>query len=568
MSILSIEIHSMLVKALKSRALFFIFLLFLIPTVSISAETHSLNVEFSFTDAPTTPSKQLLGYRLYKEGGQVCDTNDPSALMITCDLLTEDGTFSFTLTARYSDGSESLHSTPFPFTIVTVPPPPPTPPTAVISSSTAAGYAPLTVTFDGTASSASNASIVSYNWTFGDGSLATGETTSHTFMTPGTYYTNLTVVDSQGLSDDVNTPIVVIIAPLPNEKPIAVIAASELAGDQPFTFSFNASQSSDSDGSIAQYNWNFGDGTIGSGQAVSHAFTSAGVYTVALQVVDDVGATASASTEIICDTPPLPYTINIEVAEVSIDHNWVTIPFENTFSHPIVIAGPPTMNGGDPVLVRIRNITETGFEIRLQEWNYQDDIHVAETVSYMVIEEGIYVLEDGSKMEAGNFTGSKSFNRVSLQQQYAVAPVVLTQVATENETDAVTGRIRYINQSSFEFKLQEMQRTASSHLPESIGYIAWQPGKGEVSGLLYEIGMTTKSVTHNWFDLKFKTAFPDLPFFIAGMQTCADNDTAAVRGRNLSQTATQIKIEEEKSKDIEVKHNSEAVGYFSIGGTE
>jgi PKD repeat protein len=558
------EIHSRLVKIMKSRTLLLAFLLLLLPISSIGAENHTLSVEFSFT-APTTPAKQLLGYRLYKEGGQVCETNDPIASMASCNLLTEDGTFGFTLTARYSDGSESPHSPSFPFTVVTVPPPAPIPPMAVISSSTAAGNAPLSVTFNGTASTATSASIVSYNWVFGDGAQATGETVSHTFVTAGTYNTRLTVVDSRGMSAEASTPVVVVKALPPNVKPIAIISASEVSGGEPFTYSFDASQSSDSDGSITQYYWAFGDGTTGTGKIVQHTYSQADTYTVTLQVTDDRRDTTVTSSEIVCTNPPPPNYINIEVAEVTVDHNWTTVAFENTFSHPVVVAGPPTVNENEPVLVRIRNVNDKGFEVRLQEWNYQNGRHAQETFSYMVIEKGIYTLDNGSKLEAGEFTGTSSFKQIALQQQYNVTPVILTQVGTVNESDAVTGRVRNIIKSSFEYKLQEMQRTATAHIPEIIGYIAWEPGKGEVSGLLYDIGMTAKSVTDSWFALNFKTQFPDLPFFVAGMQTCADDDTAAVRSNNLSQTATQIKIEEEKSKDTEVRHNREAVGYFSLG---
>jgi len=282
-----------------------------------------------------------------------------------------------------------------------------------------------------------------------------------------------------------------------------------------------------------------------------------------LQVTDDRGDSATTSTEVVCETPLLN-TINIEVGEVTIDHNWATVAFENTFSHPVVIAGPPTTNGSDPALVRIRNITETGFDVRVQEWDYEDGTHAQETFSYMAIEKGVYTLDNGSKMEAGNFTGTNSFVQVSLQQLYDHTPVILTQSATENETDAVTGRIRNINQYSFEYKLQEMETTATAHIPETIGYIAWEPGKGEISGLLYEIGMTAKSVTHKWFNLNFETEFTDLPFFIAGMQTYVGGDTATVRTQNMSTSATQIKIEEEQSKDSEVNHTKEIIGYFCI----
>ena len=59
--------------------------------------------------------------------------------------------------------------------------------------------------------------------------------------------------------------------------------------------------------------------------------------------------------------------------------------------------------------------------------------------------------------------------------------------------------------------------------------------------------------------------FTDLPFFIAGMQTYAGGDTATVRSQNMSTMATQIRIEEEQSKDSEVNHTKEVVGYFTIG---
>ena len=434
----------------------------------------------------------------------------------------------------------------------------------MLSSSTAAGNAPLLVNFDGTSSTTSNPPIVSYSWTFGDGAQATGETTSHTFTTAGTYYTELTIVDSKGLSNKVDTPIIVIGSVTTNEQPNAVLSANPPQGSSPLTVSFDGSQSSDPDGTIVQYDWNFGDGSTATGPTVQHTYTGTATYTVSLMVTDDKGGTATATKDIFSNTAPIEDNLVIEVGEVSINNEWVKVLFENSFNQPIVIAGPPTANDKEQVLIRIRNIDKEGFEVRLQEWDYLDNVHTSETFSYVVIEKGRYTLTNGVKLEAGNFVGSTPFQKISLQQTYDSNPVILTQVMTENETDAVTGRIRNINQSSFDYKLQEMESAPDSHVSETIGYVAWEASKGEFSGLLFEAGNTTNTVTHNWFDLTFGTEFPAKPLFIAGMQTYADGETAAVRTQNMSQKTTQVMIEEEQSLDTEINHAAEAVGYLAI----
>ncbi len=69
--------------------------------------------------------------------------------------------------------------------------------------------------------------------------------------------------------------------------------------------SFNGSGSSDPDGSITNYSWNFGDGNTGSGVSPSNTYTTAGTYTVTLTVTDNDGATDSTTGSVTVTDPPV-----------------------------------------------------------------------------------------------------------------------------------------------------------------------------------------------------------------------------------------------------------------------
>jgi PKD repeat protein len=118
----------------------------------------------------------------------------------------------------------------------------------------------------------------------------------------------LTVTDDDDATDDETHTISVTT----NVAPTAA-----------FTFScaelecgFDGSGSSDSDGSIVEWAWDFGDGSpvdTTSGAIVSHTYAQAGDYTVVLTVTDDDGATDDATQIVSVDVPTtLPLTIQAE----------------------------------------------------------------------------------------------------------------------------------------------------------------------------------------------------------------------------------------------------------------
>lgn len=86
--------------------------------------------------------------------------------------------------------------------------------------------------------------------------------------------------------------------PPPNEAPTAVFSASRTAGPAPLEVSFDAEASTDADGTIVAYQWDFGDGAVGSGVLASHVYHNAGTFRATLTVRDDDGASAQAGVDI------------------------------------------------------------------------------------------------------------------------------------------------------------------------------------------------------------------------------------------------------------------------------
>jgi PKD repeat protein len=166
------------------------------------------------------------------------------------------------------------------------------PPNAVATATPTSGSAPLSVQFSSAQSSDPDGSIVSYLWDFGDGSTSTAANPSHTFNAVGNYTVTLVVTDNSGLSDGATVTVSVLA---PNVLPVAIASATPNSGYAPLVVTLSGANSYDSDGSIASYAWNFGDGTTGAGASVQHTYTGVGNYTATLTVTDNRGGTATTT---------------------------------------------------------------------------------------------------------------------------------------------------------------------------------------------------------------------------------------------------------------------------------
>ncbi|MDF1542782.1 MAG: PKD domain-containing protein [Anaerosomatales bacterium] len=188
------------------------------------------------------------------------------------------------------------------------------PPTAVATASVTSGEAPLSLALDGSGSFDPDGTIVSWAWDFGDGTSGTGATVAHTYASAGSYTVRLTVTDNGDLTATASVAIDVTSS---NVAPTAMIVTSG-GGDAPATFTFDGSDSSDPDGSVASWAWSFGDGSTGAGPTVNHTYANAGTYSVKLVVTDDRGASATATTSVTVTEPPVVGQVAMRIDSVDV----------------------------------------------------------------------------------------------------------------------------------------------------------------------------------------------------------------------------------------------------------
>ncbi|WP_049984764.1 PKD domain-containing protein [Halobellus rufus] len=150
-------------------------------------------------------------------------------------------------------------------------------------------------------------------------------------------------VDTSGLSvgdhdvtlstddDSASATLTVNEAPPDNQPPSAAFDVSPADPETDETVTFDAAASSDADGSIASYEWDFGDGETATGETATHSYETAGDYTVELTVTDDDGATDTATETVTVAAPSEPGPEQSTAVSLSPDEDLVAVNGSTTF---------------------------------------------------------------------------------------------------------------------------------------------------------------------------------------------------------------------------------------------
>jgi len=270
--------------------------------------------------------------------------------------------------------------------------------------------------------------------------------------------------------------------------------------------------------------------------------------------------------------PPTGITLSISEtniinpSNISVNHSRKEIIFRNPFLNPVIVANSTSCNEEDPFVVRICDVDSNGFDIYVQEWDYLDGNHSDESVNYIVMEQGTYILPCGAMVEAKTFNTNvmTSFKQITFDNPFNQIPVIIASVCSCQEEDVVNIRIRNISTTGFGLRMQEQELNNQTHAIETISYIAWEPSSGVIGNLSFKVAKTDNVVTDDWQTIIYEEIFPN-PMFFANMQTTKGSDAANLQFKNMDVSQIDIKVSEGQSRDNETDHIAETVGYIIIG---
>ncbi|MEM7312381.1 MAG: Ig-like domain-containing protein, partial [Planctomycetota bacterium] len=268
-----------------------------------------------------------------------------------------------------------------------------------------------------------------------------------------------------------------------------------------------------------------------------------------------------------------------ETGSVEVDSGGTTISLDRNYENPVVFVFTTTENesSSSPDIARVSNITGNSFDLAIVEPNSgnpfdtTDGVHGLETVSYIVLEAGVWTLGDGTVVEVGTrdvATDAGSFTNVTFNHTFGSEPVVLSQVQTNNNTvDYNEARQRNVTGTGYQVTNEPADFQSSAiGVAERIGYLAVSAGAGTWSGIDFEAGITADNVTHVEQGISFASDLGSSVNFLGQLHSFDGPDNAHADASNLSGTGVRVSVQEDRTSDSEVNHTSERIGWLALGG--
>ncbi len=445
-------------------------------------------------------------------------------------------------------------------------------PLAVFTADPYEGQAPLSVSFDATSSIDIDGSIISYKWSFGDGTSGTGNETTHTFQQNGAYTVQLVVFDDQGLTD---TSELIIRVGLDFVPPLAAFSVSEQNGVAPFPVLFDASLSTDPDGEIISYTWYLGSDILSDEESFAYEFATAGNYIIQLVVADNDNLLDTASIEISVlqgNNPP-----NAEFTYIQgSGQDFQVVSFDASASNDpdgSIQTYSWDFGDGKEEVGKIVSHTfpnEGTYRVRLE---VADDSSATDTFSVNIsikrkeedTTQAVIDCKDSTWVigEVGFVQTTDQNTRVILKNSYK-NPVVVTGGFKRSGSHHTTIRIQGLTPSSFDIRLIDWECRNPGHGPEQIPYMVVESGSYLLPNGKRLMAGNYGLVTHEWGNRLFPADFDQIPSVFGQVLTENESDPVVVQFDRSQLTKESFTTRLRENRTSDTTHAAERIGIIAF----
>ena len=281
----------------------------------------------------------------------------------------------------------------------------------------------------------------------------------------------------------------------------------------------------------------------------------------------------------------------VTIQDTFVTPTWTSVTFIRPFSTRPVVAVLPTTNGGDPMTLRIRNVTTTGFEVVTTEPTANDGQHLQNDTAYLAIEPGNHVLPDGSRImviehSTTSFATrliSTTWDSLSFPSVFPATPAIVAQIqtiASEDNTPPTTNSnpfmdvgIRNVTTTGLQVTLERAESAAGTvDTAERIGIIAIENNtdlsfvdslgnNARLQGILtpdnirgYDNGCYTNS---------YPSPFSSTPLVVASQNRRDGGDGGWLRRCSQASSNVGLTVDEDIDNDSERGHTTEAAGIIA-----
>lgn len=253
--------------------------------------------------------------------------------------------------------------------------------------------------------------------------------------------------------------------------------------------------------------------------------------------------------------------------------DWDSFVFDRDFAtdaEVVVFASIQSENGGNDVEADLKNITSSGFSMRIEEDrgsdnSWFDGVHTSEYVSWLAF--------DMDNLPDDVYGGVESYKQtrgatkvVTFDEPFDEVPAIFAQLQSEKGTQTARVRIISLDETGFEMKVVEDTGNGTSgdwdgwHVTEDIAWIAFEPDDNPFGG---ESGRL--NIWSGWKPVTFDSSFAEEPMIFPMIVSENYTDICIVDLKNVSDTGFSVRVDENTYAGWDGRHLAEAITWFAVG---